>query len=159
MIKMSIEQNIKIWGEIHDSIQTNDLNQLMTLLSQHPINLNSFSVSTYGDTLLHSAVKSNDVKMMEFILQRLSPSTKRQMLKIRNKQGQPPSYFLRVRRWTPLIHLLFPLKFKRVVKTVLMLGAKRQDGTPYYPQTHFYKLPKDVLYHILQYAAPYNTPQ
>jgi hypothetical protein len=38
-----------------------------------------------------------------------------------------------------------------------MLGAKRQDGTPYYPQTHFYKLPKDVLFIILQYAVvPYN---
>jgi hypothetical protein len=38
------------------------------------------------------------------------------------------------------------------VKAVLMLGAKRQDGTPYYPQTHFYKLPKDVLFQVLQYA-------
>jgi hypothetical protein len=40
-----------------------------------------------------------------------------------------------------------------------MLGAKRQDGTPYYPQTHFYKLPKDLLFLILQYAALPNTEQ
>jgi hypothetical protein len=39
------------------------------------------------------------------------------------------------------------------VKAVLMLGAKRQDGTPYYPQTHFYKLPKDLLFIILQYVS------
>jgi hypothetical protein len=43
------------------------------------------------------------------------------------------------------------------VKAVLMLGAKRQDGTPYYPQTHFYKLPKDVLFLTLQYAVPDNS--
>jgi hypothetical protein len=40
------------------------------------------------------------------------------------------------------------------VKAVLMLGAKRQDGTLYYPQTHLYKLPKDVLFLILQYGVP-----
>jgi hypothetical protein len=46
------------------------------------------------------------------------------------------------------------------VKAVLMLGAKRQDGTPYYPQTHFYKLPKDVLFIILQYAVSKSvTPE
>jgi hypothetical protein len=48
-------------------------------------------------------------------------------------------------------HSLFPLKFRQVVKA-LMLGAKRQDGTPYYPQTHFYKLPEDLLFEILQHA-------
>jgi hypothetical protein len=40
-----------------------------------------------------------------------------------------------------------------------MLGAKKQDGTPYHPQTHFYKLPKDVLFLILQYVALPNTGQ
>jgi hypothetical protein len=57
-------------------------------------------------------------------------------------------------RWTPSLHALFPLKFRQLVKAVLMLGAKRQDGTPYYPHTHFYKLPKDVLFIILDYAIP-----
>jgi hypothetical protein len=123
----------------------------MTLLSQHTINLNSFNLSTVGDTFVHSAAKSNDVKMMEFILQRLSPSTKQRMLKMKNWRHQLPSDLITI--WAPSTHSLFPLKFRQVVKAVLMLGAKRQDGTPYYPQTHFYKLPKAVLFIILQYAV------
>jgi hypothetical protein len=98
-----------------------------------------------------SAAMSNDVKMMEFVLQRISSSTKQRMLKMKNKQEELPSDLLKM--WAPSIHSLFPLKFRQVVKAVLTLGAKRQDGTPYYPQTHFYKLPKDVLFIILQYAA------
>jgi hypothetical protein len=70
---------------------------------------------------------------------------------MRNKQHKLPTDL--VRRWAPSRHSLFPLNFRQVVKAVLMLAAKRKDGTPYYPQTHFYKLPKDVLYLILQYAA------
>jgi hypothetical protein len=144
-----------MWRGVHDCIRTNSLEQLKTLLSQHTINLNSFNRSEDGDTVLHSAVKSNDVKMMSFILQQISPSTKQLMVKMRNKQQQLPVDLVRI--WTPSIHSLFPLKFRQVVKAVLMLAAKRQDGTPYYPQTHFYKLPKDVLFIILQLAVPYHT--
>jgi ankyrin repeat protein len=146
-----LDQNRKLWTAIHDHIRTNALEQLMTLLSQNTINLNCFNLSRDGDTILHSAAKSNDVKMMEFVLQRISPSTRERMLKTKNYQQQLPVDLLAT--WAPSIHSLFPLKFRQVVKTVLMLGAKRQDGTPYYPQTHFYKLPKDVLFLILQYAA------
>jgi hypothetical protein len=89
--------------------------------------------------------------MIEFILHRISPSFKQLMLKTKNKQEQLPVDLLRV--WAPSTHSLFPLKFRQVVKVVLMLAAKRQDGTPYCPQTHFYKLPKDVLFLILQYAV------
>ena len=140
----------------------------MTLLSKHTINLNSFNLSTDGDTILHSAAKSNDVKMIEFILQRISSSTttnvkdeelprrspniKERMLKTKNKHQQLPANLV-APIWAPSIHSLFPLKFRQVVKAVLMLGAKRQDGTPYYPQTHFYKLPKDVLFIILHHAV------
>jgi hypothetical protein len=75
-----------MWEAIHESIRTNDLKQLMTLLSRHTINsLNSFNLSRDGDTILHSAAKSNDVKMIEFIFQRLSPSAKQRMLNMRNK--------------------------------------------------------------------------
>jgi hypothetical protein len=132
------------------SIKSSDLEQLMTLLSKHTINLNSFNLSKDGDTILHSAAKSNNVKMIKFLLQKISPSTKQRMLKMKNKQEQLPSDLITV--WAPSTHSLFPLKFRQVVKAVLMLGAKRQDGTPYYPQTHFYKLPKDLLFIILQYA-------
>jgi hypothetical protein len=61
--------------------------------------------------------------------------------------------------WTPSTHFLFPLKFRQLVKAVLMLGAKRQDGTPYYPQAHLYKLPKEVLFLILQHAGFSTTAQ
>jgi hypothetical protein len=151
LITDRVYQNAKMWREIHECIRTNDLNKLVALLSKHTINLNSFNLFWDGDTIFHSAVKSNDVKMIEYILQRLPPSTKQRMLKMRNKQGQLPSDLLTV--WTPSTHSLFPVKFRQVVKAVLMLGAKRQDGIPYYPQTHFYKLPKDLLFLILQYAV------
>jgi hypothetical protein len=144
-------QNCTKWEEIHAFIRNGDFEQLMTLLSKHTINLNSFNLSADGDTVLHSAVISNNVKMMELALQRISPSTKQRMLKMKNYQQQLPSDLVRI--WTPSIHSLFPLKFRQVVKAVLMLGAKRQDGTPYYPQTHFYKLPKELLFTILQYVA------
>ena len=152
------QQNKEKWKEIHDCISTNALERLMTQLSKHTINLNSFNLSEDGDTILHSAMKSNAVKMMEFVLQRLSTNIKERMMKMKNKQQQLPSDLVTT-RWTPSTHSLFPLKFRQVVKAVLMLGAKRQDGTPYYPQTHFYKLPNDVLFIILQYAALPDTGQ
>jgi hypothetical protein len=124
----------------------------MTLLSKHTINLNSFNRSKDGDTILHSAAKSNDVKMIKFLLERISPSIRERMIQMKNNHGKLPAEL--VRRWTPSIHSLFPLKFRLVVKAVLMLAAKRRDGTPYYPQTHLYRLPKDVLFLILQYAVP-----
>jgi hypothetical protein len=140
-----------MWQEVHDCIRTNDLKQLMSLVSEHTINLNSFNLYRDGDTILHSAAKSNNVRMMEYILQRISPNTKQIMLNTKNYQQQYPSDLLTV--WAPSIHSLFPLKFRQVVKAVLMLGAKRQDGNPYYPQIHFYKLPKGVLFQILQYSV------
>jgi hypothetical protein len=156
-IKDSAYHNKEIWNAIHDCIRFNYLEELKTLLSKHTINLNSFNLSTDGDTILHSAAKSNSVKMIEFVLQRISPSTKQRMMKTKNKQKLLPSDLLRV--WAPSIHSLCPLKIRQVVRAVLMLGAKRQDGTPYYPQTHFYKLPKDVLFLILQVAAFSTTGQ
>jgi hypothetical protein len=145
-----IHQNQKIWQEIHECIRTNDLAQLKALLSKHTINLNSFNRTEDGDTILHSAAKSNNVKMMEFVLQRISPSTRERMIKMKYDDSKRAAELI---RWAPSTHSLFPLKFRQVVKAVLILGAKRQDGTPYYPQTHFYKLPKDLLFLILQYAA------
>src|SRR5690606_17349141 len=138
----SLDQNDQMWREIHNRLRMGDLERLMTLLSTHRINLNNFNLSKIeeADTFLHSAAKSNDVKVIEFVLQRMSPGIKRRMVEMKNNQQKLPSELVTV--WTPSIHSLFPLKFRRLVKAVLMLGAKRQDGTPYYPQTHFYKLPK-----------------
>jgi hypothetical protein len=142
-------RNLEMWEYIHNCVRTRDLEQLMTLVFREAINLNSFNLTEDGDTMLHSAAKSSDEKMIEYILQKISPNTKRVMMK--NDQQQLTSDLISI--WTPSTHSLFPLKFRQVVKAVLMLGAKRQDGTPYYPQTHFYKLPKDVLFLILQFAA------
>jgi hypothetical protein len=150
-VEEHVHQNVTIWREVHDCISNNKLEKLMTLLSNRKINLNSFNLSTDGDTILHSAAKSNDGEMMKFILHRISYGTKERMIKMKNKQQQLPVDL--VSGWTPTIHPLFPLKFRQLVKAILMLGAKRQDGTPYYPQTHFYKLPNEILVQILQYAV------
>jgi hypothetical protein len=101
-IAKSIFQNTKLWREIHECIRINDFQQLMTLLSKHPINLNCFNLSADGDTILHSAAKSNSVKMIEFVLQRMSSCTKQRMLKMKNKQQQLPVDLLTV--WTPSTH-------------------------------------------------------
>src|SRR5690606_18146792 len=93
------DQKKKMWSEIHDCIRTNDLEQLKTLPSKHTINLNSFNLSTDRDTILHSAAKSKNVKMMEFVLHRISPSTKQRMMKMKNDQQQFPSDLVRI--WTP----------------------------------------------------------
>jgi ankyrin repeat protein len=67
-LEESIEQKKEMWNEIHDCIRMNDIEQLMTLLSEHNINLDIFNLSQDGDTILHSAAKSNNVKMIEFII-------------------------------------------------------------------------------------------
>jgi hypothetical protein len=136
-----IYQNGELWEEIHGCIRNNALQ----LLAKKEINLNSFNLSRNRDTILHSAAKSNDVKM-QFILQRLSPSTQRRMLKMKNKQQLLPSDLLTV--WTPSIHSLSPLKFKQLVKAVLMLGAKRQDGT---------LLPSNSLLQTTQRSSLHNS--
>jgi hypothetical protein len=124
-----------MWAEIHECINTNNLEQLMTLLSNHAINLNSLNLYTDGDTILHSAAKSNSMEMIQFV------------------------HLHSITTWTRSMHFLFPLKFRQAVKAVLMLGAKRQDGTPYHPQTYFYKIPKDVLFIILEYVALPDQPE
>jgi ankyrin repeat protein len=151
-IESSINQNRQLWTKIHDLIRNGEYQELMTLLSKHTVNLNNFNLSTDGDTLLHIAAQSNSEKMIGFILRSMSPSTKARMLKTKNKQQQLPVDLLT--RWAPSLHSLFPLKFRQLVKAVLMLAATSKDGTPYYPQTHFYKLPKEIIFEILQFALP-----
>jgi hypothetical protein len=79
---MHVREILQLWRKLHDCIRTNDLEQLMTLLSQHRI--------------LHSAAKSNDVKMIEYVLQRLSPRTRELMKKKKNTQGQLPADLVRI---------------------------------------------------------------
>jgi hypothetical protein len=90
---------VKIRTEIHDCIRNNDFERLKALLSKHRINLNSFNLSIENDTFLHSAAKSNNVKMIQFILQRLSPNIRQQLTMMKNNQQQLPGDLLTV--WAP----------------------------------------------------------
>lgn len=54
--------------------------------------------------------------------------------------------------WKPSTHSLFPSSARQQVVTVLMITAKKQDGTPIHPESHFHMLPKDILFEILSYA-------
>jgi hypothetical protein len=92
VIQKLVNKNQEIWMGIHDCISTNDLERLKTLLSKHTIN--SFYLSEDGDLILHSAARSNNVKMIEFVLQRISPSTREKMIKMKNNHGQLPADLL-----------------------------------------------------------------
>jgi DUF1009 family protein len=54
------------------------------------------------------------LKMMEFVLQRMSPSTKQRMIKMKIKQQQLSVDIPTI--WTPSTHSMFPVKFRQVVK-------------------------------------------
>ena len=54
--------------------------------------------------------------------------------------------------WKPSSHSLFPPSARQQVVTVLMIAAKKQDGTPIHPESHLHTLPKDILFEILSYA-------
>jgi adenosyl cobinamide kinase/adenosyl cobinamide phosphate guanylyltransferase len=55
-VEEHINQNTKMWKEIHACIRTNDLKQLMTLLSKHAVNLNSFNVYPFFTVLQSQTV-------------------------------------------------------------------------------------------------------
>ena len=54
--------------------------------------------------------------------------------------------------WKPSTHSLFPSSARQQVVTVLMIAAKKQDGTPIHPESHLHTLPKDILFEILGYV-------
>ena len=54
--------------------------------------------------------------------------------------------------WKPSTHSLFPPSSRQQVVTVLMIAARKQDGTPIHPESHLHTLPKDILFEILSYA-------
>jgi WD40 repeat protein len=54
--------------------------------------------------------------------------------------------------WKPSTHSLFPSSARQQVVTVLMIAAKKQDGTPIHPESHLHMLPKDILFEILSFA-------
>ena len=62
---------------------------------------------------------------------------------------------MRVPIWKPSTHSSFPSSARQQVVTVLMIAAKKQDGTPIHPESHLHVLPKDILFEILSYAIVY----
>src|SRR5690606_15833916 len=95
-------RNKSMWNTIHHQLTTKDSKSLRKLLK---INWNAMNLSKDGDTVLHSATKSNDKEMVQFILQRISPITKHRMLQWKNHQKQVPLDI----QPTQEIHQLLPL--------------------------------------------------
>ena len=54
--------------------------------------------------------------------------------------------------WKPSTHSSFRSSARQQVVTVLMIAARKQDGTPIHPESHLHTLPKDILFEILSYA-------
>jgi WD40 repeat protein len=54
--------------------------------------------------------------------------------------------------WKPSTHSLFSSSSRQQVVTVLMIAARKQDGTPIHPESHLHTLPKVILFEILGYA-------
>jgi len=52
---------------------------------------------------------------------------------------------IRESNWSINHHSLYPLHIRQVVKCILILGLKDDQGQPYYQQVLFYQLPKDCL--------------
>src|SRR5690348_8464175 len=49
-----------------------------------------------------------------------------------NKRNSGMTMAIRYKiEWTPSLHSLFPLPVKKQVMTMLMISAKKQDGTPW----------------------------
>ena len=56
--------------------------------------------------------------------------------------------------WNQLNHLLFRISTRNEIKTILILCLLNiLTNEPKYPQTLFWKIPKDILYLIFQYIA------
>lgn len=56
--------------------------------------------------------------------------------------------------WTTKTHHLFPISTRNVIITILKLSLLNTNTfEPKYPQSYFWKLPKDILYLIFQFIA------
>jgi hypothetical protein len=57
--------------------------------------------------------------------------------------------------WSVSTHSSFPVSSRQQVVTLLMIAAKKQDGTPYHPESHFHTLPKEILFLVLSYSIQF----
>lgn len=53
--------------------------------------------------------------------------------------------------WTPECHWMFSPAFKEQVITLLLMAQRDNKGKPYHSETFWYKLPKEIIYSIIQY--------
>jgi len=52
--------------------------------------------------------------------------------------------------WSVQTHAMYPLHIRKIVKCLLMLSLRDEEGQPRHPQVLLYILPKDVLFFLLQ---------
>ena len=57
--------------------------------------------------------------------------------------------------WTPKTHWMFSQNAGEQVMIVLMMAAKKPDGTPRHPETLFHRLPKELLFLILKFSISF----
>jgi len=131
------------------------------------LNLNSFNFDSNGNTLLHSAIISKQITMVEYIWNQLTPYSKTFFLKFKSLDHQTPftlakklkikpiEQFLQEQIfWNPSSHYTFTSFIKKQIITIMILTLKSPiSNKPYFPEILFYQLPKDILYSIFKYLA------
>ena len=58
--------------------------------------------------------------------------------------------------WTPKTHSMFSEDAREQVIIVLMMAAKKPDGTPRHPETLFHRLPRELLFLILKWSISFK---
>ena len=132
-----------------------------------------------NNCILHSSIESKSLDTVKLIWNQLSPSAQRIMIKHKNHSKLTPlelaikrncsnsviSFLQEIHRlarvWSPQNHSLFNERERKRVRVVLMMALRRREqgqgegqgqGGVWHPETHFYRLPQDILFHILAYA-------
>jgi len=55
--------------------------------------------------------------------------------------------------WTPETHSSFPKQTREVVKVLIRANTLDSKNRPFHPNSHLWKLPKEVLFTIIQYSV------
>jgi len=55
--------------------------------------------------------------------------------------------------WSYNTHRYYPNQFRDVVKTILLMSLCDNSGRPHHPETPFWRLPKEILFHIFYILA------
>ena len=147
---------------------------------QKGLNLSALVLNTNdGNCILHSSIESKSLDTVKLIWNQLSPSAQRIMIKHKNHSALTPlelaiklncslsvisflqEIYRLTRAWSPQNHSLFNARERQRVRVVLMMALRRREqgqgegqgqGGVWHPETHFYRLPREILFHILSYA-------